>query len=90
MAGFPIINRQYHGAAAPLSSIHAWQWAGGMIGMALGGFLDGVLFELTGGYTWSISMAALASLATLPFTLSLPGKRARQPIIIAETSLQPA
>ena len=90
MAGFPIINRQYYGAAAPLSSIHAWQWAGGMVGMALGGLFGGVLLDLTGGFTWSIWMAALASSATLPFILSLPGKRARQPMIIAETELQPA
>jgi len=90
MSGFPIINWQYYGAAAPLSTIHAWQWAGGMVGMALGGWLGGVLFDITGTFTWSIWLAALASLATLPSILSLPGKRARQPIFIAETSLQPA
>ncbi len=88
MSGFPVINHRYYGAGAPLSSIHAWEWSGGLVGMALGGWLGGVLFDLSGAYTWSIWMAGLASLATLPFILSLPGKGARQPIIIAETSLR--
>jgi uncharacterized membrane protein YdcZ (DUF606 family) len=30
----PIMNRRYYGAAAPLNSIHAWEWSGGLVGMA--------------------------------------------------------
>ena len=81
MSGFPVINGKYYGRAAPLNSIHAWEWSGGLVGMALGGWLGGVLFDLTGAYTWSIVLAATASFATLPFILSLPGHSDRQPII---------
>ena len=88
MSGFPIINGRYYGRAAPLNSIHAWEWSGGLVGMALGGWLGGVLFDLSGAYTWSILLAATASFATLPFILSLPGRAARQPIInLASTEL---
>lgn len=82
MSGFPIINRQYYGASAPLNSIHAWEWSGGLIGMGLGGWLGGVLFDWSGSYTWSIWLASLAGLAAMPFILSLPG-RAQQPPIIS-------
>ena len=81
MSGFPIINDRYYGRAAPLNSIHAWEWSGGLVGMALGGWLGGLFFDLSGAYTWSIVLGATASIATLPFILSLPGRSDRQPII---------
>ena len=88
MSGFPVINSKYYGRAAPLASIHAWEWSGGLIGMALGGWLGGVLFDLSGDYTWSILLTAAASIATLPFIFLLPGRSARQPVInLAGTDL---
>jgi MFS family permease len=90
MSGFPIINGRYYGQTAPLNSIHAWEWSGGLMGMALGGWLGGVLFDLSGAYTWSILLAAAASFATLPFIFSLPGRSARQPLInLPSTDLEP-
>jgi predicted MFS family arabinose efflux permease len=81
MSGFPVINGKYYGRAAPLNSIHAWEWSGGLIGMAVGGWLGGLLFDITGAYTWSIVLGAIASFATLPFIFALPGRSDRQPII---------
>ena len=81
MSAFPVINGKYYGRAAPLNSIHAWEWSAGLVGMALGGWLGGVLFDLSGAYTWSLVLAATASFATLPFILTLPGRSDRQPII---------
>ncbi len=69
-------------ACAISQRIHyAWEWSGGLVGMALGGWVGGLLFDITGAYTWSIVLAATASFATLPFILSLPGRSDRQPII---------
>ncbi len=81
MSAFPVINGKYYGRAAPLNSIHAWEWSGGLIGMALGGWLGGVFFDLSGAYTWSILLGATASITTLPFIFALPGRSDRQPII---------
>ena len=48
MVGFPIINRQMFGPKAPLSSTFSFEMIGASNGMALGGWLGGVLFAHTG------------------------------------------
>jgi MFS family permease len=77
MVGFPIINRQLFGASAPLSTIYSLQMVGAGIGMALGGWLGGLLFDLSGAYTWSIIAAIALTLVGLPLALALP--RHKQP-----------
>lgn len=72
MVGFPIINRQLFGAAAPLGTIYSFQMVGAGIGMALGGWLGGMLFDLSGAYTWSIVAAILTTSVGLPLALALP------------------
>jgi MFS family permease len=72
MVGFPIINRQFFGAKAPLGSIYSFEMVGAGIGMALGGWLGGFLFDLSGGYTWSLIAALVMSGIGLPLALSLP------------------
>ncbi|MDP6101102.1 MAG: MFS transporter [Dehalococcoidia bacterium] len=72
---FPMVNRQYYGSNSPLSNINGWQLAGAQIGMALGSWLGGALFDLTGTYTWTIAAATVFSLAgTLP-SAALPSHR---------------
>lgn len=75
MVGFPIINRQYYGANAPLYSVYSYQVAGAMLGMAVGGWLGGALFDWSGGYTWTILAAALFGSAGLLPVLGLPPHR---------------
>ncbi|MBI2866052.1 MAG: MFS transporter [Chloroflexi bacterium] len=75
MVGFPIINRQLYGPEAPLSSIYSFQTLGAMLGMALGGWLGGALFDLSGAYRWSILLAAGVGLLAMPSVLSLPRQR---------------
>jgi len=75
MVGFPIINRQLYGAEAPLHSIYSFQMVGASLGMALGGWLGGALFDLTGTYVWSILASAGAGYLALPSILSLPRHR---------------
>ena len=72
MVGFPIINRQMFGRAAPLSAIYSFQMVGASTGMALGGWIGGVLFDLSGNYTSAILVAAGIGYLGLPLALGLP------------------
>jgi MFS family permease len=80
MVGFPIINRHIFGPAAPLSSIFSVQMVGGSTGMALGGWLGGVLFDHSGDYTSAILVSAAVSFIALPLALWLPRHTARLPV----------
>lgn len=79
MVGFPIINKQMFGSKAPLGSIFSVEMVGAGTGMALGGWLGGGLFDLTGDYTWSLTVSFVVGLLALPLALSLP--RHRRPAI---------
>ncbi len=72
MVGFPIINRQMFGLSAPLGSIFSVEMVGGSTGMALGGWLGGMLFDLSGDYTSAILVSATVSFLALPLALWLP------------------
>jgi MFS family permease len=72
MVGFPIINKQLFGFRAPLGSIYAFQMVGAGTGMALGGWLGGGLFDMTGDYTWSLLTSLVVGLCGLPLALALP------------------
>ena len=72
MVGFPIINRQLFGANAPLSSIYSFEMFGASTGMALGGWLGGGLFDMSGSYTWSLTASLMIGLIGLPLALALP------------------
>ena len=72
MVGFPIINRQMFGSKAPLSSIYSFEIVAASIGMALGGWLGGVLFDASGAYTWAILASAAIGYLALPLALCLP------------------
>jgi len=75
MVGFPVLNRQYFGSGAPLNTIHAGEMSGALLGMGLGGWLGGVLYDLTGAYTASILLGAGATLLAIPYILTLPRGR---------------
>ncbi len=72
MVGFPIINRQLFGAKAPLGSIYSFEMFGASTGMALGGWLGGGLFDMSGSYQWSLVASLLIGLLGLPVALALP------------------
>ena len=77
MVGFPIFNRQYYGAGAPLNTIYSYQLAGAMLGMAVGGWLGGAIFDWTGAYTWAILAAVVTSFLGIVVALVLPSHRRR-------------
>jgi MFS family permease len=83
MVGFPIINRQIFGLSAPLGSIFSVEMVGGATGMALGGWLGGVLFDLSGDYTAAILVSAVVSFLALPLALWLPRHTARLPAAVS-------
>lgn len=60
--GFPILNRKYYGLA-PMGSVHGFQMLGAGLGMAAGGWVGGVIFDMTGGYGWALAISIAASLA---------------------------
>ena len=72
MVGFPIINRQMFGPKAPLGSIFSFEMIGASTGMALGGWIGGVLFDHSGNYTSAILVAAGIGFLALPLALWLP------------------
>lgn len=87
MVGFPIINRQMFGPKAPLSSIFSFEMIGASTGMALGGWLGGVLFDHSGNYDSAILVAAGIGFLALPLALWLPrhkrGSAASAPVASA-------
>jgi cyanate permease len=83
MVGFPIFNRQFYGVNAPLSTIYGYQMAGATLGMALGGWLGGALFDLTGSYTWTAIVAIAAGFGGLVPVLVLPRHRRSSESLLA-------
>ncbi len=60
--GFPILNRRYYGNA-PMGGPTGIQFLGGGLGMALGGWLGGMLFDFYGNYDLSLILSICASIA---------------------------
>ena len=69
-SAFPIINRQYFGRG-PMGRSFGWQQAGAGMGMALGGWIGGALFALSGSYDITIVVSLLASLGGAGVLLSM-------------------
>ena len=59
---FPVVNRQYFGHF-PIGTTYGWQLLGAGLGMALGGAIPGLVFDITGTYAWAIGLSAAFSLA---------------------------
>ncbi len=60
--GFPILNRRYYGFA-PVGSAHGIQMLGAGLGMALGGWIGGVIFDMVGSYDPALIISVVASVA---------------------------
>jgi len=75
MVGFPIINKQLFGIKAPLSSIYSVEMVGAGIGMAIGGWLGGSLFDLMGNYTGALLTSLVVGGIGVPLALTLPRHR---------------
>ena len=59
MSAFLVINRQYYGMG-PVRTVFGFQTLGAGLGMAFGGLIGSVIFDLRGSYdlAWFISIAA--------------------------------
>ena len=60
-AAFPIINRQYFGKF-PIGTTYGWQVFGAGLGMALGGILPGIIYDLNNNYNLAIILSAIFSI----------------------------
>ena len=58
---FPIMNRKYYGFF-PMDTTYGWQILAASLGMALGGFIPGLVFDVTGGYEYAIWISAFFSI----------------------------
>ena len=57
---FPIMNRKYYGFFR-MDTTYGWQILAASFGMALGGFIPGLVFDVTGGYVYAIWISAFFS-----------------------------
>ena len=57
----PVINKQYYGRF-PMGTTYGWQLFGAGIGMAIGGFVPGILFDYLGNYDFAIWISSISSL----------------------------
>ena len=94
MSAFLVINRQYYGMG-PVRSIFGFQSMGAGSGMAIGGLLGGVIFDLTGGYQLAWMVSIVASIAGAVSILFLePTSRPLMPnwedVLPAEAKSQPS
>lgn len=69
-AVFPILNRRYYGNA-PQGLPYGFQMFGAGLGMALGGWIPGKLFDITGTYDLAITISIVTSLAGMFFIFFL-------------------
>ena len=68
--GFPILNRTYYGHA-PVGSAFGVQMLGASLGMALGGWLGGPIFDITGSYDIALWLSVAASMVGAVSILAL-------------------
>ena len=66
----PVINKQYYGRF-PMGTTYGWQLFGAGIGMAIGGFVPGILFDYSGNYNFAIWISSISSLWGAVIVLSL-------------------
>ena len=59
--GFPILNRRYYGQA-PVGSAHGFQMLGAGLGMAVGGWVGGIVYDFMGSYDLALVISVVASL----------------------------
>ena len=70
-SAFPIINRQYFGRG-PMGRSFGWQQFGAGTGMAVGGWIGGVLYMIFGSYDTTVVLSVLASVGGAMAILSMP------------------
>ena len=59
---FPVTNRQYYGYM-PMGTIYGWQMLGAGIGMAVGGMIPGIIFDIYNSYSIAIYISAAFSIS---------------------------
>lgn len=64
MVGFPFINREYYGNA-PVGRVYGLQMFGACLGMGIGGWAGGAIFDWTGAYTLGIVLAVVTGFMSL-------------------------
>ncbi len=87
---YPVVTREYYGPRR-VGFLFGAFITGASSGMATGGFMGGLLHDMTGDYTLSILLSFAAGVASLLFVLSYPSRKSlRRKKDMAHTVAQPA
>ena len=87
---YPVVTREYYGPKK-IGLLFGAFITGASSGMATGGFMGGLLHDLSGNYTLSILFSFLTGVASLLFVLSYPSRvKPGRKEDVAHTVVQPA
>ncbi len=90
---YPVVTREYYGPKR-VGILFGTFITGASSGMATGGFMGGLLHDLTGDYTLSILFSFLTGVASLLFVLAYPSGRKRtrkvEPALARPVGQEPA
>ena len=87
---YPVVTREYYGPRR-VGFLFGAFITGASSGMATGGFMGGLLHDLTGDYTLSILLSFVAGVASLFFVLAYPTRESlRRKKDMTRTVAQPA
>lgn len=86
---YPVVTREYYGPRR-VGALFGAFITGASSGMATGGFMGGLLHDLTGDYRLSILFSFAAGVASLLFVLSYPSRESAAKKDAARALAQPA
>lgn len=73
---YPLVTREYYGPKR-VGLLFGTFTSGASVGMALGGLMGGLLYDLSGNYSLAIGFSFAMGVVSLLFVLLYPGRRAQ-------------
>ncbi len=91
MVGFPFMDRLFYGNA-PIGRLYGVQMLGAGLGMGVGGYIGGAMFDWTGSYVGPILVSSLTGFAALAlvYFVKRPSKQAIESLMATASAPAPA
>ena len=86
---YPLVTRNYYGPKR-VGLLFGTFTSGASVGMALGGYMGGLLYDLNGNYNLAIGFSFLAGVVSLLFVLAYPGPRGEAAPASPAPAVQPS